>query len=93
MFHAVAMPVSSATISIESGAAMMDHMSVHCDNLMQDNQKVHKCCSGAVLHSPSPLQIMPSNTHQDYVSLSPRLLRHTSDTLFRPPKFYPVLTG
>ena len=94
MFHATAVPVSNSAKPIEADAPLIECMSFHCDNFIQDDQKAQQCCPGAIaLQPPSQLQLMISRPDNNHISLSPSLIRHTPDVLFRPPKFYPFLAG
>ena len=94
MFHASAASIIDSVTKMEAGAPVMECMSFHCNAMMQDDKKIQKCCHGAIaLQPPSQLPIMIGNPDNNHTSLSPRLIRHTPDVLFRPPKFYLFLAG
>lgn len=87
MFHAAAVPVNNSAKPIEADASLIECMSFHCDNIMQDDQKAKQCCPGAVaLQPPSQLQVMVSGSNNNHVSFSPSLIRLTPNVLFRPPQ-------
>ena len=94
MFHAVAGPVSSSATTITVDTPMLECMSFHCNDVVQDDEKATKCCPGAVALQPtSQLQVIVSRSRKSHVSSSSSLIRHSPNILFRPPKFYPFLAG
>lgn len=102
MLHAVAMPIANlgdrpmthkvemvGQHSPEQHAKMMQSDHHESEDYCPDNN--YSCCIAMALQpaSPSPLKLVRSD--ETYTSPSLHPPRLSSDALYKPPKFYPVL--